>query len=204
MKLGIIVGSHRLQSQSAKVGLFVEARLRSDFEAETYTFDLGGNPLPLWDESIWEGDEDWKARWSPISEQLSSCDGFVIISPEWSGMVTPGLKNFFLLCSTELAHKPALIVSVSASRGGAYPVAELRQSSYKNTRICYIPEHVIVRNVGDVLNSAESADLSKQDSFIQTRLNFSLGLLVEYSVAMKPIRQSQILANTPKEAVHGM
>jgi hypothetical protein len=39
-----------------------------------------------------------------------------------------------------------LIIAVSGGAGGgAYPVAELRMSSYKNSRICYLPEHLIVR-----------------------------------------------------------
>ena len=35
-------------------------------------------------------------------------------------------------------------------------VAELRASSYKNNRLCYIPENLIVRNVGSVLNDDDS------------------------------------------------
>ena len=67
-------------------------------------------------------------------------------------MVPAGLKNFFLCFGrNELAHKPGLIVGVSSADGGVYPVAELRMSSYKNSRICYIPEQLIVRNVESVL-----------------------------------------------------
>ncbi len=47
-----------------------------------------------------------------------------------------------------------LIVAVSSGAGGAYPVAELRMSSYKNSRICYIPEQIIIRDVENVLNEA--------------------------------------------------
>ena len=42
-----------------------------------------------------------------------------------------------------MAHKPGLIVTVSAGLGGSYPVTELRISSHKNTRLCYIPDHVL-------------------------------------------------------------
>ena len=114
---------------------------------------LADNPLPLWDEGAWGDDPRWTKLWSPIAAELDHSDGFVIVSPEWSGMVPAGLKNFFLLCGSELmAHKPGLIVTVSASLGGSYPVVELRTSSYKNTRLCYLPDHVIVRNVGRMLH----------------------------------------------------
>ncbi len=44
-----------------------------------------------------------------------------------------------------------MIVAVSSSSGGAYPIVELRASSDKNTRLCFIPDHVIVRSVGRML-----------------------------------------------------
>jgi len=47
----------------------------------------------------------------------------------------------------ELGHKPALIVAVSSGDGGAYPVSELRMSSYKNNRLCYIPEQVALKSM---------------------------------------------------------
>jgi len=89
-----------------------------------------------------------------------------------------------------MAHKPALIVSVSSSSGGAYPVAELRMSSYKNTRICYIPDHVIVRNVEKVFNTP-GLDKSNADDFrIKTRLIYSLEVLRVYAESFKSIRKS--------------
>ncbi len=70
------------------------------------------------------------------------------VSARMRSSVPAGLKNFFLMFSRfELGHKPAMIVAVSSGDGGAYPVAELRMSSYKNNRICYIPEQLNLRNV---------------------------------------------------------
>lgn len=203
MKVAIIVGSHSMESQSTKVGGVVAKKLE-ERGTQTYVLDLKGNPLPLWDESVWEGSERWAELWGPVSSELDSSDAIVVISPEWSGMVPAGLKNFFLLCSTEIAHKPGLIVTVSASSGGSYPVAELRMSSYKNTRLCYIPEHVIVRNVNDVLEKDDGAELSREDEYVRKRLDYSLSLLVEYAQAMAPIRRSETVQDIPKEARHGM
>jgi multimeric flavodoxin WrbA len=203
VKVSIIVGSHRQESQSSKVGAAI-GKILGARGAKCYTFDLRGNPIPLWDESVWDKDPHWEKLWQPISAELASSYAFVVISPEWSGMVPAGLKNFFLLCSTELSHKPGLIVSVSAGTGGTYPVAELRMSSYKNTRLCYIPEHVIVRNVGSVLESDKDTDLSPEDSYIRTRLDYALSLLLEYGRAMAPIRESDVVLQRPKAAQHGM
>lgn len=192
MKISIISGSHRKVSQSEKVARYVQRTLEDQGLCdETWLFSLAGNPLPLWDEGIWEGDADWQDRLQPLSGQLASSDGFVIISPEWHGQVPAGLKNFFLMWGKgELAHKPALIVTVSSGDGGSYPVAELRMSSYKNNRICYIPEHVIVRNVEGVLNDNDADNNADADQYFRARFVYALGILREYALAMRQVRAS--------------
>lgn len=86
----------------------------------------------------------------------------------------------------ELAHKPALIVFVSSDDGGSYPVAESRMSSYKNSRICYLPEHLIIRNVSTVFNT--SAD---DHSDIAQCLAYCLTMPKEYGLAFRKIRGSE-------------
>jgi NAD(P)H-dependent FMN reductase len=205
MKTTIIVGSHRNESQSTKVGEYIGHILSETYPTdEQYIFNLKNNPLPLWSEDKWEeGETEIKKLWKPISQELKTADSFIIISPEWSGMVPAGLKNFFLMCDKqELAHKPALIISVSASRGGRYPIAELRMSSYKNTRICYIPDHVIIEHVNDVLNDTKIDESNKSDFYIKQRLNYSLNILHTYATAFVQIRESDVFNH--KKFPHGM
>ena len=193
MKIGIISGSHRNNSQSMKVARHIEKTLLNNKLAdETYLFSLAGNPLPLWDEAIWDGDPAWQKRLAPVSKELSSCDGFVVIAPEYHGQVPAGLKNFFLMWKYEVYHKPALIVGVSSADGGAYPVAELRMSSYKNNRICYLPEHLIIRHVESVLNDSPEDNNSDADSYFRERIEWSLGILKEYAIALKAVRKSGV------------
>ncbi len=193
MKISIISGSHRKNSQSIKVGKLIEKTLlESGLSDETYLFSLAGNPLPLWDESIWEGDEEWRRILNPISEELESSDGFVIIAPEYHGQVPAALKNFFLMWKNQLSHKPALIVGVSSGDGGSYPVAELRMSSYKNNRICYLPEHLIIRNVESVLNEDKEQNNTDTDNYFRERIQWCLGILNEYSKALKVVRDSGV------------
>lgn len=192
MKITIVSGSHRRPSQSAKVGRYIEqALLKNGHCDSTHFIDLADFPLPLWEEAIWEGDATWEQRLSPISAELAASDGFVIIAPEWHGMVPSGLKNFFLMWGKgELAHKPALIVAVSSADGGAYPVAELRMSSYKNNRLCYIPEQLILRNVEQVLNDDPAQNNADADQYFRERIEFALGILAEYSAALRQVRGS--------------
>ncbi len=192
MKISIISGSHRKASQSEKVARFIRRTLEEKKLCDsTWLFSLAANPLPLWDESIWEADPDWQQLLGPLSAELAGSDGFVVVSPEWHGQVPAGLKNFFLMWGKgELAHKPALIVTVSSADGGAYPVAELRMSSYKNNRICYIPEQIIVRNVESVLNEDPDQNNPDADAYFRARIAYALAILKEYALALGQVRAS--------------
>lgn len=191
MKIALVSGSHRVRSQSGKVARFCSAQLAA-LGHEGVVIDLGQNPLPFWDEGMWSGEEKIVAAWKPVADVLKSCDAAVIVAAEWGGMVPAALKNFFLFASDgSLYHKPGLIVGVSGSRNGAYPVAELRMSSYKNTHLQFISEHVIVRNVEKVLNG-ETAE-GEEDAFTRKRLDYGLKVLVEYGKALKTVRDAGVL-----------
>lgn len=192
MKITIVSGSHRNPSQSEKIGRYIETLLQAEYSnAEPYLFLLADNPLPLWDQSIWESDEVWNERLAPLKKQLSESDAFVFIAPEWHGQVPAGLKNFFLMFNRfELGHKPALIVAVSSSVGGTYPVSELRMSSYKNNRLCYIPEHLIIRDVEKVFNPADEDNDKESDDYYKERMSWCLDILMGYGKALKSMRES--------------
>lgn len=194
MKIAIISGSHRSPSQSEKIGRYIESVFHKDYgDVDPYLYLLADNPLPLWDQGIWEGDASWQARLDPIREQLAASDAFIIITPEWHGQVPAGLKNFFLMFNRfELGHKPALIVAISSGTGGSYPVAELRMSSYKNNRLCYIPEQLIIRDVENVFNDEPKDNDIDADSYFKSRLWWCLDILIGYGNALKQMRE-----NTP-------
>lgn len=190
MKFFILSGSHRAEAQTLKVAKYIEGVLRREHPAaETHLYSLSGNPLPLWDETT-GGAPD--AVWDPISAELKSADALVVCTPEWSGMATPGVKNFLLNCTAgEIGHKPGLIVTVSAMRGGSYPIAELRMSGTKNNRLCWIPEHVIIHHAEQNLNAADGTpDLSKEDALQRKRLRYALKVLEAYGNALKGVRTS--------------
>lgn len=193
MKVTIISGSHRPQGQSHKVAAFIHQTLLDGICDECAIVSLAGNPLPLWDQGVWDGDEKWNELLTPIREELASSDAFVVISPEWHGQVPAGLKNFFLLFGkNELGHKPALIVAVSSGDGGAYPVAELRMSSYKNSRLCYIPEQIILRHVEKVLNENAADNDARSDSYYRERISWALNILKSYAGALAQVRESGV------------
>jgi len=188
MKISIISASHRKNSQSKKISGFLQNYLSNiDSKLNTNMFDLADAALPLWSPEKKDGKGVWGETWKSISENLNNSDGFVLVVPEYGGMATPSAKNIFLLCGNgELAHKPGLIVSVSSGNGGAYPISELRSSSYKNTHIMWIPENIIIRNVEEFNPGAHGKNIPQ---WLDNRIDYVLKLLLTYASNMKPIRE---------------
>jgi NAD(P)H-dependent FMN reductase len=181
----LVAGSSRNNSQSGKVARYMRQRLidlghsNADYCS---VIDLGQAPLPLWPGAD-------SGPWGEYAAQLQAADAVVIVAPEWHGMACPAIKNFFIYASkAELGHKPGLLVGVSAGLGGAYPISELRASSYKNCRLCYIPEHLIVRHVEQQLNQPDASEVD--DQHLRARIDYALDVLQKYSVALKPVRAS--------------
>ncbi len=189
LRFALISGSTRAQSQSGKVARFAADRLTHRFAAARVdVVDLADTPIEPWHEGLWKG-ESASPAWQATSATLAAADGFVIVAPEWNGMAPPALMNVFVMAQKgELAHKPGLLVAVSAAVGGAYVIAELRVSGAKNTQICYMPEHVIIRDVKNVLN--EPDPVNETDERVRARLDYGLGLLDAYAAALRGVRAS--------------
>ncbi len=189
----IVIGSHRRSSQSLRVGqIIAERHLRYEFD-NVSVHNLPDLAIPFWDEGVWDKAPEWVKITTPVTAAMRQADAFVFVTPEWSGMVTPMLKNYFLLGDhTTMGHKPALIIGVSSGSGGAYPVAELRSSSYKNTKLCYIPEHIIIRNVERVFVAEHDDD----DARLSARIRFACRLLRAYADALRSVRRAPLDWNT--------
>ena len=188
MKISIISSSHRKSSQSKKISeFFYNDLLNLNSKLDIYALDLADISLPLWSQDKKNGKGIWGVTWNSISKNLSESDGFILVVPEYGGMATPAAKNIFLLCGNgELSHKPGLIVSVSSGNGGAYPIAELRSFSYKNTHIMWIPENIIIRNVEEFNPGSHGKNIP---DWLDDRINYVLKLFITYVDIMKPLRK---------------
>ncbi|MBD8514760.1 NAD(P)H-dependent oxidoreductase [Photobacterium sp. 2_MG-2023] len=185
MKLSIISGSHREQSHSVKAAAYLQALAHGQGFEEAEIMDLSTLNLPLWNEGVWSGSEEWSG-WRALAEELKTSDAVVLITPEWHGMATPALKNFLLLCtSAELGHKPVLLASVSASVNGVYPISELRMTGSKNNHACFIPDHLIFRDCETLL----TADKAVSDERFDGRARYTIKSLAAYARALAPVRE---------------
>ena len=188
MKISIISASHRKNSQSERVANIISSRIKNKKPSvNLFNLDLSESNLPLWSPDKQNRSGIWGDPWNNISNELKQSDGFIFVVPEYGGMATPQSKNIFLLSGDgELAHKPGLIVSVSSGNGGAYPIADLRAFSYKNTHIMWIPENVIIRNVEE-FNPGEHG--SSIPEWLDNRIDYTLKLLLAYSLSMQSLRK---------------
>ncbi len=192
MHICLIVWSQRDASQSLKVGKYLETLLHDQWVTTTMIV-LAEHGLPFYDNA--HNPEQSPALRQPYADKLLAAEGIVVITPEWWGMVPGELKNLFLWSKgEEMAHKPALITAVSAWTWGAYPVAELRMSSYKNSKICYMPDQLIIRHVNSVLNTELWGE---DDTRIRTRIEKTVAVFLSYVSAFRAIREDDAISNNP-------
>jgi len=190
MKIKIITGSQRPESNSKKLGFLLKEKLEKTVaNTQVDVLCLFDSGLPYWNQDKWNPEsEQWNELWKPISDDLKDCDGFIFVAPEYNGMVPPIMTNFFLLCEAgELAHKAGLLVSVSAGNNGVYPISELRAYSFKNNKVCFIPEHLIIRNVNKILDVEHSSD---EKDYIFERIEYTMPVFAQYAKALKHVRSS--------------
>ena len=190
-RYAIISASHRSGAQSLRLANELNSR---DFDGDADVIDLFTADLPLWN-----GERDANDSVKSVQETIASADGLVFVVPEWHGMAPAGLKNLFLWCGhPHFAHKPALIVAVSASVGGAFVVAELRSSSYKNSRLLWLPEHLILRDAPELWAGNER----ESDDYLSKRAAYATDQLKTYTDTLSP-RRAELIAGI-KEFANGM
>ena len=172
MKLSIISTSHRKNSESKRVADILKKYIYDiNKTIECFILDMLESEIPFGQQRK-QNVKFWDNRYNEISKEVVSSDGFLMVVPEYGGMSSPNSKNFFLLFNNgELFHKPGLIVSISSGNGGAYPISELRSSSYKNSHIMWIPENIIIRNVNQFLPGKHGELIP---SWIDNRINILL------------------------------
>lgn len=179
----ILSGSARAASESARVAVLFKELLH---EKHVRIIDISDCDIPM---ILGDPLEAPSPDVLLIKQAAEHADGLIFIVPEWGGMVPPLMKSALLLLTEgEAAHKPVLIVAISAGLGGTYPIIELRSFSAKNSHLLYIPSHIIIRNVTDFLQ--ESSGSFPDISHSQLRIKSSLTELKTYANALKPVRQT--------------
>lgn len=186
MKVAIVAGSNRTNSETARVARFLKARVEAVSTLEPVLIDLHEIPFSVNPDDNYFGKQE--PNFKKISDIIEGSDALILISPEWSGTVSPILKALLIFIGVPASYKPALLVGVSAGRGGAFPINELKASGNKNNFIAFLPEYLIFRDVNNLLKKDPAE--SKDDIYIRARSDYAIGLLEEFAKALRTVRQS--------------
>ena len=189
-KIVIISCSQNLGSESLRVSEFLESFSKESLEFDSKILDLASSALPFYSYASASKKKDKK--YLRIFQGLASAEAFVFVVPEWDGMAPAVLTNLFHFAGDEFAHKPAYLIAVSSGRGGMYPLTQLRMGSFKNTRLCFLPEQMILTRVNDLKLDSKD-ELSSKEKGVQTRLHYGLKLLAAYAKALKLVRQTDLV-----------
>lgn len=189
MKVVVISGSNRKNSQSSRVAHFLKSRIDTLTKMESEIIDLYELPFSVNPDDNYFGKHD--ANFHKISEKIEACDAFIVISPEWAGAVSPILKALLIFIGKPASYKPALLVGVSAGRGGSFPINELKSSGNKNNFLSFLPEYLIFRDVEQLFKSDKPRD--KDEEYIRNRSDYAIKLLVEFTKAFQVIRKSGVI-----------
>lgn len=192
-KIAIISGSMRQEGESTRIAHVLENKLNNNGHD---AFVVEAKDLPAWDEGMWgaEGlNSKWGEIWGPLSQNLKDVDGFILLAPEYNGTAPAALKNFLhCLSVNEAAHKPALLIGVSGSINGAYPIAELRATASKNNKLIFMPDHLVIRNAAEVLKDDIKPEFEETNTYINERVDYSLDVLIHYAEATQSLRHIKI------------
>lgn len=199
MKICIVSGSQQMNSNSSKLAALFQTQLHS-MKVDTSILNLAEYPSLLHHYGFETSDKPELADdKTQVLSQLYEADGFVIISPEWGGMLPPALTNLLLLSANgsangfPMAHKPAFAVGVSASAGGSNPISLLKAYSAKNSHLVWLPCHLVVQNVESFLATGWQPSGNSRLEQVQSRMDVGIQTLITYSRQLQPVRESLTL-----------
>jgi len=192
----IISCSQRDESKSLELSKHIEEHIFKDnIDGSTTVLDLSLYPFLLDHYGKGRDDEELLAQnKKDVLSQLYACDGVVIVSPEWGGMIPPALVNLLLLSAygsaggLPLANKPAFVVGVSATGGGGNVITLLKAYSGKNSHLLWLPLHAVVQNVEEFLIKKWAPEENNRFGQVQSRIEVGLKSLLLYSEKLKEIR----------------
>ena len=183
LKIAVVSASSQKGAQSLRVAQDLQRRLNLlATEIKTELIDLHQLSLPIFASRY--SDNDWTKRLEVALSQLDNIAGLVLVTPEWNGSANPAWANLLLYVGDRLAHRPVFAVGVSAGRGGAYPLVDVRAHGYKDTGYLILPESLIVSHCQQAFD--ENDHLVGEPGQLADRL---LAVFYQYAQSLVVLRE---------------
>lgn len=181
MKIGVISGSNRSRSESARIAQWFMQHL-SSLGHHAEMVDASKEKISYEPEVLWANDDP---VFTAIRDRLQPLDGYVVVAPEWGGAASPVIMNLFLHLGAQVfADKPVYVVGVSSTRGGQRPVTQLRSYAYKNSYAVFLPEWLVVQECETAFQS--------EDEYVVQRAIYGVEHLLAYAEALQPVRTKNL------------
>jgi chromate reductase, NAD(P)H dehydrogenase (quinone) len=200
VRIGVVLGSSRPGRLGDRVGRFVMARseeVAAAAGAEFALLDLGGYGLPFFDEELPPWNNPGRQPAPNVTRWLADmawADGYLFLVPEYNYAVPAVVKNALDLLGHEADGKPAAIVSYSDTQmGGTIAGHELRLVINK-LGMLPLPRSLPLAHADQLLD-ADGALVADTDYArkVATFVPWSLGELVRYAAALRPLRDQASL-----------
>jgi len=131
MKLMIITASVRTGRSSDRVALFFKNFITEKKIGSVEILDLQEYQFPIFNERL-KFQKDPSPKAVEFAEKIRTCDGVIIVTPEYNGGYPASLKNVVDLLNDEWKRKPVSIVTVSSGAfGGMQVITSLQYSLWK-------------------------------------------------------------------------
>lgn len=187
MRAAIVSCSPRDNSESSRIAVMFKRYLCEHHTIDCDLVSLSDGVAEIFSQ---EGDNETCRR---IRFALGASDMVILVVPEHCGMAPPAAKQLFMVFGMDcFAHKPTLLVGISSGMGGAYPITDMRSSTCKNSRILYIPEHIIIRKVTEVEHDFGSTS----HPGLKERVESCVRMLLLYATGLSSLRKEMLELST--------
>lgn len=152
MKICVISGSNRIGRKSHLIAENIVVQLKAqEGVSHVELLDVKEYSFPVMDERLSFLDEPHQGL-KRFSEHLYSCDGLIVVTPEYNGGMAGSLKNTLDYFRKEFERKPMAAVTVSS--GGFGGVNALHQLWFWMSYVGGIvsPTKLLVSQVGEVFD----------------------------------------------------
>jgi NAD(P)H-dependent FMN reductase len=185
LKIAVIYGSYRSDRMGIRAAKFCMNQLED--KCETVLLDAKEIGLPILDKMYKEYAEgEAPENMRKASNELSSSDGFIIVTGEYNHSFQPGLKNFLDHFQKEYLFKPSGILSYSAGSFGGVRVAVHARAVLAELGMSSIPSTQPLPKISSALDSEGNTE----DERMVKRFDRFSSELLWYANALKASREN--------------
>jgi NAD(P)H-dependent FMN reductase len=125
MNIEIIAGSPRKESISIRLAKFLQKYLNENTDHEVHIIDVRDWELPPL-QHVYQSVDKALESLKPLAARMFAANAFILVTPEYNGSYTPGLKNLFDHFPKQVHKTFAIATSSPGALGGIRAALQLQ------------------------------------------------------------------------------